>query len=130
MKRYDTPVSLLNLSQQLEDVDLRRHVQRARRLVADHEPRVQRERPGDRDPLPLSAGELAREPPAGVGGQVYPPEQFASHGRARPRRPRTSSGSMRMSSTVIAGLSDEYGSWKIGLEPSRHGGDAADVAAP
>jgi hypothetical protein len=60
MNRYDSPNSAWMSSSRLR-------IERAHRLVADQEPRVQRDGTGDRDPLPLAAGELV-----GVAVQVAP----------------------------------------------------------
>src|SRR3712207_7733583 len=48
----------LEVVQQVEDLALDRHVQRADRLVAHDEVGVERQGAGDPDPLPLPAGEL------------------------------------------------------------------------
>ena len=113
MNRYATPVrSWISMNRSSTRAWVGQ-VQGADRLVADDEPGPRREGPRDRDPLPLTAGELPRQPLAGVGGQV----DLSSRSRTRwspscGRPPGTSSGSVRMSLTVIAGLSDVYGSWK------------------
>ena len=51
---------VLERPQQREDLRLHGHVERRHRLVADDQPRVEREGAGDADPLPLPAGELVR----------------------------------------------------------------------
>ena len=51
---------LLEVVEQVEDLALDRDVERADRLVADDELRVERQRPGDADALALAAGELVR----------------------------------------------------------------------
>src|SRR5206468_1253260 len=48
----------LQAREQVEDLRLHRHVERRDRLVADDQLRVDRQGPGDADPLPLAAGEL------------------------------------------------------------------------
>ena len=50
----------LQFFQEVEDLRLDRHVERRDRLVADDELRMQHQRPGDRDPLPLAAAEGVR----------------------------------------------------------------------
>jgi hypothetical protein len=47
-------------ARKLEDRGLHGHVERRGDLVADEEIRLGGERPGDRDPLPLAAGQLRR----------------------------------------------------------------------
>ena len=56
----------LQVAQQVQDLGLDAHVQRAHRLVADHEVRLQDEGTGNADPLPLPAGELVRVAPGVV----------------------------------------------------------------
>ena len=46
--------------QQVDDLRLDRHVERRDRLVGHDQLRVERERAGDADALPLAAGELVR----------------------------------------------------------------------
>jgi hypothetical protein len=53
-------VALLQVAQQVDDLRLHRHVERAGRLVEHDEPRLQHQRPGDGDALALAAGELVR----------------------------------------------------------------------
>ena len=50
--------SLLQFHQQIHDLRLHRDVERRHRLVGDDERRVQRQRAGQPDALPLSAAEL------------------------------------------------------------------------
>jgi len=57
---------VLEAPQQAEHLGLHREVERADRLVADDQARPHDERPGDRDPLALSAGELVRVPVRGA----------------------------------------------------------------
>ncbi len=63
------PVLLLQVLEQVEDLGLDRHVERRDGLVAHHQPRPQRQRPGDPDALCLAAGELM-----GVAGGVLRPQ--------------------------------------------------------
>ena len=51
---------VLQLEEQVEDLRLDRHVEGRHRLVGDDEPRVERERARDADPLALAAGERVR----------------------------------------------------------------------
>ena len=50
----------LQVAQQANDLRLHRNVERGNRLVAHHELRLQAQRPGDADALPLAARELVR----------------------------------------------------------------------
>ena len=52
------PELVLQVLQQVDHTGLHRHVQRGHRFVQDQQLRVQRQRPGDTDPLALAAGEL------------------------------------------------------------------------
>ena len=60
MNTYDRLEPLLQVREQVDDLRLDRDVERGDRLVADDEPRLDRERAGDADPLPLAAGEFVR----------------------------------------------------------------------
>ncbi len=51
---------LAQIHQQVEDLRLDRDVERSDGLVADDQPRLDRQRPRDADPRPLAAGELMR----------------------------------------------------------------------
>ena len=55
--------ALLQVREQVDHLRLDRDVERRHRLVADDEPRLDRESPGDADPLALTAGELVRIAP-------------------------------------------------------------------
>ena len=55
------PELRLEVLEQVEDLRLHRDVQRGDRLVGDDQLRVERERPRDPDPLPLTARELVRK---------------------------------------------------------------------
>ena len=52
--------ALLQVHQQVDHLCLDRHVERRHRLVGDDELRLERQRPGQADPLPLAAAELVR----------------------------------------------------------------------
>ncbi len=60
MNRYVSPNFCLQISEQVDDLRLDRNVERRDRLVEHHELGVERQGPGDADPLPLAAGELVR----------------------------------------------------------------------
>ena len=99
------PGRLLELLEQVEHPRLRGDVERAGRLVADDDRRIQGQGSGDRDPLPLSAGELPRVAAAGVRRQPDRVEQLPhpgaaalDAGRVRAARP----GCSRSSSTGSA----------------------------
>ena len=52
----------LKIDQQIDHLRLHRHVQRRDGLVRNDERRLERERPGDPDALPLASAELVRIP--------------------------------------------------------------------
>ena len=60
MKTSVSPISSLQLLEQVEDLRLDRDVERRHRLVGDDELRLQGDRARDPDALPLAAGELVR----------------------------------------------------------------------
>ena len=81
----ESPLQVLELG---DDLRPDRHVERGDRLVEHDQPRVGRQRPGDGDPLALTAAELVRE----QVGHVRPqPHQFEhlrhtlAHGGTRER---------------------------------------------
>ncbi len=74
------PELALQVAQQVQHLCLDRHVERRDRLVADHELRLERERPRDADPLALPAGELVRIPVDHVGVE---PDRLQQLGDAR-----------------------------------------------
>jgi len=59
------PEPRLQIGQQIHHLRLDRHIERADRLVQHHQRRFERQRPGDADPLPLTAGKFVR-----VAGRV------------------------------------------------------------
>ena len=78
-------------------------VQRGQRLVEQQHPRLDRQRPGQRDPLLLAAGELVRVLRA-VLGQADQVEQFAGPLVPLDRpRPRIRSPKPTLSSAVMVG---------------------------
>ena len=70
--------------QEVEDLRLDRHVQRAHRLVEDDELRADGERPGDADPLPLATAELVREAIEHVRRQADEVEKLGDSQRLAP----------------------------------------------
>ena len=54
------PELLLQVDHQVDHLRLHRHVERRHRLVGDDDVRIERERPGDAEPLALTAGEFVR----------------------------------------------------------------------
>jgi hypothetical protein len=66
----------------IRDLGLNRHVEAGDRLVADYELGLDRDRAGNRHPLALAAGHLARIPPGHVGREADRAEQFRDPVRA------------------------------------------------
>ena len=64
MNRTAVPLALLQVADQLQDLRLRRDVERGGRLVGDQQLRLERQRHGDHRALALAAGELMRIGPA------------------------------------------------------------------
>ncbi len=60
----------LQLLQQIHDLRLHRHVQRAGRLIQHHEARFQHDGPGDGDALALAAAEFVRIAAADIARQT------------------------------------------------------------
>ena len=60
---------VLEAREQVDDLRLDRDVERGDRLVEHDHRRVERQRAGDADPLPLAAGELVREAVAVLGAE-------------------------------------------------------------
>ena len=52
-----------DVGEQVQHLRLDGHVESGHRLVQDEDPRLGRQRPGDRDPLPLTAGQPLRQCP-------------------------------------------------------------------
>ena len=67
---------LREIEQEVGDLRLGGCVERRKRLVEHDQGRVRRERPRDRDPLPLAAAELVRVPRPCVRGQPHELEQL------------------------------------------------------
>src|SRR5205823_13335911 len=71
---------LLWLLQQIDDLRLKRHVERGDGLVGDDEVRVERDGAGQSDALSLTARELVRIASCGIGGQTDGSQQVADPG--------------------------------------------------
>ena len=114
----DLPLQLL---EQVEHAGLDRHVERRRRLVGDEQPRTERQRPGDADPLALAAGELVGVAVAQVAARWT--RSSSSSTRLLSSAPLatfgSSSGSPIDSPTGSRGLSDDPGSWNTKLTSRR-----------
>src|SRR5712692_868918 len=67
----------LQFLEELEHRRLDRDVERRGDLVADQEGRLRRQRPRDRDPLPLAARELGRKPRGESPRQPHPLQELA-----------------------------------------------------
>ncbi len=102
--------ALLQIDQQVDDLRLDVHVERGDRLVGDDEVGPQRERARDRDALALPAGEFVRIALGRFRAEADDVEQLADALRRLRARscvmPWKRSGSLRMSPTVMRGLSD------------------------
>ncbi len=98
---------VLQLEQQVDDLRLHRDVERRDRFVRDHERRIERERAGDADALPLASGEGVRETRARRRRQADQVEQLA-HPRLTLRAGHAGDqqGSAMMSPTIMRGFSD------------------------
>ena len=111
------PNSLLEALHQVEDLRLRRHVERGRRLVGDQQVGVVDERHRDHHALAHAAGELVRvvvDPPLGARDA----DRLQQLERPRARGGLVTSWWSRIASIsclpiVCTGFSDVIGSWKI-----------------
>ena len=72
----------LQVDEQVDDLRLDRHVERRHRLVGDDQRRVERERAGQADALPLAAAELVRVAPPQLGIEADVREQLGDPRRA------------------------------------------------
>ena len=70
------PELVLEVEHQVEDLGLNRHVQCRDWLIRDHQPRVQRQGPGDPHPLALASAEGVGVPAHVLGPQPDQPEQL------------------------------------------------------
>ncbi len=126
------PELALQVAHQVQHLRLHRHVERGRRLVADQERGLGRQRARDRDALPLAARELVRILDAVGGREADLLEQRAtraSSSRAQRRRACARIGSATMSATRQRGLRLAYGSWKIICMPRRAAAQRARIGA-
>ena len=106
--------SCWRLLEQVQDLRLHRHVERRDRLVADDQLRLQRERAGDADALPLAARELVRVAVVVLRAEADAREQLLDAAASRPSRCWwIANGSPTIWPTLLRGFSDEYGSWKM-----------------
>ena len=125
MRSRPRPSSRERLDEQVRELRLRRGVERGERLVEHDHRRVGGERAGDRDALPLPAGELVREPVGGGRRQADELEQLRDAGRRGAARGRACRARRRAASpTLRRGLSDEYGFWKTSWSRTRSRGPA------
>ena len=113
------PERVAQLVEQPQHVVAGAGVQRADRLVADQQPRLGGQRPGDGHPLALTAGDLGRRavraPSASRPDLVQRGQHPRRGSRLRSRSPRIRSPSPTISATVRSGSSERSGSWKIEL---------------
>ena len=109
---------LVQALEEPEDVEGGGAVQVAGRLVGEHDQRLVAQRPGDRDPLPLAAGQRGGQEPRPVG-EPDPLQQLL---RTPPGGPRRASGQQRRQLDVLDG--GELLHQVEGLE------DEADIGAP
>ena len=103
------------LAHQVEHADPDRDVEHGRGFVGEDDLWFDGERPGDRDPLALPAGELVRVGVEHVGGQPDRGHELSSAwpARVRRRRPcRGTQGRSRKCPTRWTGFSEPKGSWK------------------
>ena len=108
------PELALQLLEQLEDLRLHGDVERRDGLVEHDDLGFDRERPGDRDPLPLAARELARARAASTSAGSATRSTSSPHAPGARRavaRPKLRSGSATISRDVCRGSSDENGFW-------------------
>ena len=72
----------LQLEQKIDDLGANRHIERRNRFIGDHHLRIESQRPGDRDALPLTARKLVRIAMRRLGRQADAFEQ-RMHARLR-----------------------------------------------
>ena len=110
--------SLLEVEHQVEDPDPDRDVEHRDRLVGEDHRRLDGKRAGDRDALPLAAGELVRilrrdrlrrDETDGAQELVDALVDLVCCGTMRWMR----SGRSMWCATVLTGFSEPNGSWKI-----------------
>ena len=107
---------VLDVLEQIDHLGLHRHIEGGHRLVTDDDARVEGQGPGHPDPLPLPARELVGVAVDVVGVEPHQLQELAnpvSHlvlgEQAAVDRP----GLGDDVPTVILGLSEAYGSWKM-----------------
>ena len=108
------PETLLQVAEEVHDLRLGRHVERAHRFVEDEELGLEGERAGDGDALELTTGELAREPVEVLRGEADEMHQLL--GPRRAARTRSGRGASRIGSRTLVrsdalGSNAECGSW-------------------
>ena len=110
------PELVAEVGQEVQHLRLHRDVERGDRLVGDDQARVERQRAGDADALALAAAEGMREARACIRGAA----RRAAAARRRAPRARCASACRssaaarrRDRASVMRGLSEENGSWKI-----------------
>ena len=107
--------AVAQLVEDAEDSGAHGDVEHGDRLVGDEELRLEHEARGDRDPLPLAAGELVREPiDEELGGREADLLERMVDRRAplgARADPWMTSGSATVVATRKRGSSDSYGSW-------------------
>jgi hypothetical protein len=77
----------LQVDEELEDLSLHRGVERADRLVEHKDLGVERESPGDRNPLPLASGRAMRPPVRRSSSTPRPPTSTGTWWRSRSLTP-------------------------------------------
>ena len=121
------PELVLEVLEQVDDLRLDRDVERRDRLVGDDQLRVQGQRPGDPDPLALTARELVREAVVVLGVEADPLEQLLDRARgpARGRRSRAgASGRRRSGRLACAGSARRRGPGRPSASRDRSACDA------
>ena len=83
-------MAALEIGKQSHDLPLDRHIERAHRLIAHQQPRLENHGAGDTDPLALTAAEFVRIAADHVGCQTDLPQRFCNRLRSAPGiEPRT-----------------------------------------
>ena len=92
-------------------------VEVAGRLVGQHHQRVVGQRPGDRDPLPLAAGQRRGQEPARSASPTRSSSSAARRRAARGERPASSAGSSTFSTAVSSSI--RWNAWNTKPTASR-----------
>ena len=95
--------AVLQVLEQVDDAGLDRHVEGGDRLVEHEQRRLERQRPGDADPLALPAGELVREPVAVLRVETDQLEQLRTRRLWLPGSRWIFIGSVMVDPTVMRG---------------------------